>query len=228
MISLSDTASKIKDLLHSAITNKWSVYIIYILLILYSAFAVPTLSDSALNVINHPAYKFFILFFILILAKVSPIIAILLTVAFILSVNRANKVIESLEDVIPFEEAVPSLSPVEYDEPAAPQSAPQTVESTIVAEPVIVQPQIVTNENGESVVVNPSIKIVPAQVIDSNGDLQQINPVVDMSSSIPFKPITEQADSAVPLQSGCLPHRNVDMSAVVGIEEGGIHSTVSF
>lgn len=221
MISLSDTASKIKDLLHSAITNKWSVYIIYILLILYSAFAVPTLSESALNVINHPAYKFFVLFFILILAKVSPIIAILLTVAFILSVNRANKVIESLEDIVPFETTEPSMSPVEYDQP-------QTVDSTIVAEPVIVQPQIVTNENGESIVVNPSVKIVPAQVIDSNGDLQQINPVVDMSSSIPFKPITEQADSAAPLQSGCLPHRNVDMSSVVGIEEGGIHSTVSF
>lgn len=227
MISLSNTASKIKDLLYFAITNKWSVYIIYILLVLYSAFAIPTLSDSALDVIDHPAYKFFMLFVILILAKVSPVIAILLTIAFILSVNRARNVIESIKDIVPFEAAVPDMSPFQDDEPAI-VAPPQTVESTIVAEPVIVQPQIVTNESGESVVVNPSVKIVPAQVIDSNGDLQQINPVVDMSSSIPFKPITQQADSAVPLQSGCLPHRNVDMSGVTGIEEGGIHSTVSF
>ena len=69
---------------------------------------------------------------------------------------------------------------------------------------------------------------MPTQVIDSNGKVQHISPVVDLSASMPFKPVTEAADAAIPLQSGCLPHRSVDMSGVSGVGAESAHSAVSF
>lgn len=163
--------------------NQYFFAVIHLLLILYSGQIAPNLPPVLLNLLDNFFIKLLCMFFILILAKISPMTSLLVALAFLVTMNYVTKgkFIEMMKNVQRYREAL------ENSEFTLPEIQPGMPEMQV-----------------------PEIPEMPEM------------------SEMPIKPITEQADSQIALASGCLPDRQVDMSAVSGVSLPNSFSAVNF
>lgn len=168
---LQNMSSKFDGLVEKGIKpllqNQYFFAVIHLLLILYSGQIAPNLPPVLLNLLDNFFVKLLCMFFILILAKISPMTSLLVALAFLVTMNYVTKgkFIEMMKNV---------------------QRHREALENTDFTVPEI--------------------------------------PELEM----PIKPITEQADAQMPLASGCLPDRKIDMSAVSGVSSPNSFSAVNF
>jgi hypothetical protein len=244
---MSSYDSAINNTLGKALDNKYIFAITHMLLFLYASSIAPVLPQRALVILDNFFVKLFALFLILFSARVSPSISILVALCFLVTMNyiNHNKFIEFLENT------PTNLSPIDLDKD---DGTPQKVDTTMMADTVTIKPLVLTNTDGQTVLVTPNVDITPTQVVDKNGNVESIYPIVNfttmpptttttvspitapMSESAPYAsestqpifPITQQAESTVPLQSGCLPNRQVNMENVEALDSEDDFGTVSF
>jgi hypothetical protein len=246
---MSSYDSAINNTLGKALENKYIFAVIHLVLFLYASSIAPVLPPRALVILDNFFVKLFALFLILFSARVSPSISILVALCFLVTMNyiNHNKFIEFLENT------PTDLSPIDLDQD---DGTPQKVDTTMMADTVTIKPLVLTNTDGQTVLVTPTVDITPTQVVDKNGNVESVYPIVNFTtmpptttttvspvtaptsestqpsptseSTQPIFPITQQAETTVPLQSGCLPNRKVNMENVEALDSEDDFGTVSF
>ena len=234
---MSSYDSVVNNTLGKALENKYIFAIIHMLLFLYASTIAPTLPPRALAVLDNFFVKLFAMFLILFSARVSPSISILVALCFLVTMNYINhgKFIEFLENT--------QQSPVELDKD---DGTPQKIDTNVMADAVTIKPLVLTNTDGQTILVTPTVEIIPTQVVDKNGNVESVYPIVNFTTmpptttttvspviqppttQVPEFPITQQAETTVSHQSGCLPNRQVDMENVVALDSEDDFGTVSF
>lgn len=83
------------------ISNKYVLAIFNLLVLLYASKIAPQLPNSALKILDHFFVKMTIMFFILVTVQISPLTAIVITLAFLITMNYVNhgKLVEFLDNV---------------------------------------------------------------------------------------------------------------------------------
>lgn len=190
-------------------------------LVYYIIALVPSISPSVEKVINNPFFKIAVLALILISSRISPSIAILLSIAFIVTTNKLVKNVywENLENG--------------SDTATAVQAAGNVISAQIENTPIVssvVEPSgtitITPQITSDGTVVNPTIVVAPAVVSTPEGQVVTITPNVHTLSvdsnehgvklaPIDF-PVTERTVAST---EECYPTRQVDMSTVTGLSK---------
>jgi hypothetical protein len=239
---MSSYDSAVNNTLGKALENKYIFAITHMLLFLYASSVAPTLPPRALVILDNFFVKLFALFLIMFSARISPSISILVALCFLVTMNyiNHNKFIEFLENT------PTNLSPIDLDQD---DGTPQKVDTTMIADTVTIKPLVLTNTDGQTVLVTPNVDITPTQVVDKNGNVESVYPIVNFTtmpptttttvspittptptseSTQPIFPITQEAEEKIPLQSGCLPNRQVNMENVGALDSEDDFGTVSF
>jgi hypothetical protein len=152
--------------------NQYFFAVIHLMLILYSGQIAPNLPPVLLNLLDNFFVKLLCMFFILILAKISPMTSLLVALAFLVTMNYVTKgkFIEMMKNIQRHREAL------------------------------------------ENTVPEMSVPEIP--------EIHEMQTTQEMQE--PFKP------TQMPLASGCLPDRKIDMSAVSGVSSPNSFSAVNF
>lgn len=166
--------------------------VIHLLLMLYVVRLAPTLPQPVMNLFDNAYFKLFIFSMVLWTAQFSPSTSLLIALAFMITVNYANKkpLWEFLENV--------DVAPSKNDALNATATAvDQQVNSTMVVssveqnkDTIVVQPSIVNTPNGPTV-VNPTVVVAPAVVATTSGEKVVIQPDVTV-----VDPPAQSGDSA--------------------------------
>lgn len=191
--------------------------LVHLLLALYVARLAPNLPKQVLVLFDNGYFKLLMFSLVLWTAQFSPSTSLLISIAFMVTLNYANQkplfeFLENTEDE--------TATPIAPNAQVAIDTASATVEeqntnATVVnavaqkQETVVVQPVIVDTPSGPTV-FNPSVVVAPAIVSTPNGEIISVQPdvkFIDAPSKQPSAPAT-QADS------GCYPIRKYDMSKV--------------
>lgn len=212
--------TKVNSVLNIFKTNNVLKGILHLLIILYAARIAPTLPQNALNLFENTYFKLFAFFVILWTAQASPSTAILLSLAFLVSMNFANN-----KPLLEFLENIESPVPGVVDTIITNQSIAPTMEMAVdVAQiavndlsmtpvenvgqeqnTVIIQPKIIQTDQGQAV-INPSVVIAPVVVMTPDGQNVTITPDVIMIKTqsemdkileqVPVQPNSEQVQQA--------------------------------
>ena len=206
--------------------------LVYLLLILYASQIAPQLPTQVKTLFQNTYFKLLAFFLILYLSKYRPTIALLVAVAFVLSVNYANtgKLLEMMQGDL----QVQSMQTT--NQVTASANNPQTVDGKVTLPPMVVQPQVVSTAAG-MVVATPQVIIAPLHVTDASGNVQVVTPVVQIisnndemslpkltnvqnsvsgwdSQGSPDKKTSSNAD-----QQGCYDDRSIDIKNVYPLIE---------
>lgn len=218
---MSSYDSTINNTLGKVLNNRYMFAITHLMLFMYASTIAPVLPPKALVILDNFFVKLFAMFLILYSARISPSISILVALCFLVTMNyiNHNKFIEFLDNT--------QQSPVDLDQD---DGTPQNIDETVMADAVTIKPLVLTNTDGQTILVKPTVEITPTQVVDKNGNVESVYPIVNFmeQEKVPEFPITQQAEEVVPLQSGCLPNRQVNMETVGALDEEDIFGTVSF
>lgn len=150
--------------------------LVYLLLIVYASQIAPQLPVQLKSLFQNTYFKLLAFFLILYLSKYRPSIALLVAVAFVLSVNYANtgKLLEMMQGNLDVQNMQTTNQVMES------ANNPQTVSGQITLPPMVVQPQVVSTAAG-MVVATPQVIIAPLHVTDaSSGEIQVVKPVVQI------------------------------------------------
>jgi hypothetical protein len=152
--------------------------LVYLLLIVYASQIAPKLPTQVQTLFQNTYFKLLAFFLILYLAKYSPTIALVVAIAFVLSVNYANtgKLLEMMQGDL----QVQSMQTT--NQVTASANNPQTVDGQVTLPPMVVQPQVVSTAAG-MVVATPQVIIAPLHVTDSSGNVKVINPILSVISN---------------------------------------------
>ena len=82
---------KVQNLLNKFLSNTHVCKIVIVLLLLYSVFIVPNLSKKMSNILNSTFVKIVVAVVIILLANTHPVVATVLSIAFVLTLRTANK-----------------------------------------------------------------------------------------------------------------------------------------
>lgn len=209
---------KMKNIVQS---NKFVYGLVYLLLILYTVRLAPKLPERAVALINNSFFRLFIFVIILWTAKFDITTSILVSLAFMISMNYINNapLWELLENVETTNPAVDVTIVPSTDLALDKVNNEQQVETPVVntlneSGAVIVKPSV----SDTGVVENPTIIVSPVVVKTQDGTEQVVMPNVQVAS--PNPPVdTVSAPVSAPvsqneLDSGCYPPRKVNIMSV--------------
>lgn len=180
--------------------------IVHMLLILYAARIAPVPSREISQLFQNQYFQLLVFALILWTAQVSPSTAILISIAFLMTINYvSNKQMwEFLENVeattAPPPETVTSESTTQVPTPEIAVETASTIVTSQIAssevvqgvqqqgETIVVQPTITENEAGEKVVVQPTVLIAPAVVETPTGEKVVVTPDVATLTVAPPAP----------------------------------------
>lgn len=161
--------------------------VIHLVLVLYAAKLAPSLPREILAYFENAYVKLFVFSLVLWTAQFSPTTSLLISLAFMVTLNYANKrpLWEFLENV---ENGDPTQAPTAPTKDVAIDSAAAIVQAQSENTPivdgvaqkdntVVIQPTIVQTPNGQAV-VNPSVVIAPAIVSNADGEKIIVKPTV--------------------------------------------------
>jgi hypothetical protein len=199
-----ETIRKI-DIQVSGLLNKVSetIYVkavLHLLLVLYAARLAPEIPQVVADLFGNTYFKLLIFSLILWTAQISPSTSILITLAFMVTLNHVNK-----KPLWEFLDNVDAATKIVTDAvPAAVLSANPTVSTAVVASIKAAIPVAI-----ESAIKTGDVKDATSQA------LQAIQAPVAVQSQAQA-PVEEQAKKEE--QSGCYPVRKVDMTKVGAFE----------
>jgi hypothetical protein len=192
--------------------------IINLLLLLYATKVAPELPPKVLQWLNNEYIKLLIFVIILVVSNVSPSVALMIAISFMVTLNYLNKkpLWEFLENVENTQ--VVAQTKEEAVKQTVDQLQAQAVQTPIVQtvsqqQPtIVVQPSIVQTPDGKQSVVNPSVVIAPAVVSSESGQKVVVTPDV----TVVKKEDDKKEKNIYETESGCFPSRKYDISKVVG------------
>ena len=82
---------KVQNLLNKFLSNTLVCKIVIVLVLLFSVFIVPNLSKKMSNILNSTFVKIVVAVVIILLANTHPVVATVLSIAFVLTLRTANK-----------------------------------------------------------------------------------------------------------------------------------------
>lgn len=197
------------DKLVDGIFNKKSVAsdaltgIVELFLILYAAQVAPQLPAYIKVLFNNFIFKILFFFAILYMAKHRPTIAMLLSIAFLLTVNYSTtgKFLENMSVMTP-EQAMVNQ-----------QSAGTIITDQVMLPPVVIQPQVLDTGNGTATLAIPQVYVAELPIQDQNGNSQIVSAnVTQMNPSNPM--IGQGPGQGSAYQEECFKPRTIDYSLV--------------
>lgn len=228
--------NSIKNVIQS---NNFVYALVYLLLIVYTVQVSQNLPSQMVSLVKNSFFKLFVFVIILWTAKFDVTTSILVSLAFMLTINYLNnaplwELLENVENVnnnvdvtiVPSSEL--ALDKVNNEV----QVETPVVNSVNDSGAVIVKPTV--TESGE--VQNPTILVSPVVVSTQNGETKLVIPNVQITDAPAPAPAPEPAPEPAPapalapalepapalaeqvmkqeIDNGCYPHRNVDMNLV--------------
>lgn len=204
--------------------------LIHMLLLMYAARIAPSLPKPVTDLFTNSYFRLFIFSLILWTAQVSPVTAVLIALAFMVSINYANQqpLFEFLEN-----EAVVAMSKDAAIDTTVASVQQQVTESPIVnavtqeSNTMVIQPSIISTPEGTQV-VTPSVVVAPVVVSTPSGEQVVVKPDVTLIETpapvqemVTPSPAVQAAPAAAPAapaasqdELGCYPIRKYDMSKV--------------
>lgn len=175
------------------------------------------------------------------LAKYSPTTALVISVAFLMTMNYVNnvKMFEKMESELKEQVLSTELAGME------PAMAPEVAQGEVVLPPIVVEPKVVTTADGTQMVVTPQVIVASKQVSTPSGETVIVTPEVTQLAPAPAPasapvvqeqvmqqppqmapaPVVEQerapeAPKQQPYSEACFAMQSYDMSKVSGVEPG--------
>lgn len=154
--------------------SKMAQALLYLLIILYATKFAPALPRQVMDLVDNQFFKIFVFFMVIWSAKHSPTTALVISVAFLMTMNYINnvKMFEKMESELKEQVLQTELADME------PSSAPQAAQGEVVLPPVVVEPKIVTTSDGSQMVVTPQVVIASKEVTAPNGEKIVVTPEV--------------------------------------------------
>lgn len=178
--------------------------IVHMLLILYAARIAPVPSREISQLFQNQYFQLLVFALILWTAQVSPSTSILISIAFLMTINHLSnkKMWEFLENVegTTAPETTTSESTTQVPTPEMAVETASTIVTSQInssevvqgvqqqSETIVVQPTITQNEAGERVVIQPTVLIAPAVVETPSGEQVVVTPDVATLSVAPPAP----------------------------------------
>lgn len=154
--------------------SKMAQALLYLLIILYATKFAPTLPRQVMDLVDNQFFKIFVFFMVIWSAKHSPTTALLISVAFLITMNYINnvKMFEKMESDLKEQVLQTELVGMQ------PSGAPQAAQGEVVLPPVVVEPKVVTVSDGSQMVVTPQVVIASMEVTAPNGEKVVVTPEV--------------------------------------------------
>lgn len=174
--------------------NQWVQSLLYLLVILYATKFAPSLPRAVIDVIDNQFFKVLVFFFVIWSAKYSPSTALIVSIAFLLTMNYINnmKMFEKMETELKEEVLETEL------ETSMPSEAPQTAEGEVMLPPVVIEPKVVETKDGTSMVVTPQVVVAPKTIVTPSGQEVVVTPEV---TTLPSPGAEAQARAAAEAQA---------------------------
>ncbi len=210
MSNLAAISDRIDTILSKSIgftrTNPVVFAIAVLVLNMYASAVAPSLPPSVTWIFDNSFFKIAFVFLLLFISKVSPSIALVLSVAFIVSLTYAtkNKFLEYFDLIhTPLKQSGNgevsgrSATNAARNAVANARSLGQSVSVVSGTEKTsggaAVTPQLITNVGGKTIVKNPEVTIQPIVVLSDTGEPTMIMPTVAFQSPVTMNsnPVTE-------------------------------------
>lgn len=159
-----------------SVEKNWLQGLLHLLIILYATRFAPSLPKPVQDLVSNQYFQLLVFFLILVLANQKPATALLIGLAFLLTMNYINtgKFLERMENTDLKNEIVKTPEQVDLTE------APVQVTGEVTLPPVIITPTIVTTESGEQVVATPTVLVAPKTVMNDQAQEVTITPDVQV------------------------------------------------
>jgi hypothetical protein len=206
--SLSQVDSYTDSGLKQVFGSKWAQALLYLVIILYATKFAPSLPQQVVNLVDNQFFKIFVFFMVIWSAKHSPTTALVIAVAFLMTLNYINnvKMFEKLETDLKNEVLNTEIGPM--------TDVPQSAAGEVVLPPVVVEPKIVQTQDGSSMVMTPQVVIASKEFTTPSGEVVVITPEVMQTGPIsatmgsmsvpsqmaPVPPLPEQMPAPSPEQ----------------------------
>lgn len=221
----------------------WAQGLLYLLVILYATKFAPALPRSVMGLVDNQFFQVLVFFLVIFSAKYSPSTALIISIAFLMTMNYVNnmKMFEKMETELK-EQVLESELKTTMGE------VPQVAQGEVMLPPVVVEPKVVTTKDGTPMVVNPQVIVAPKTVVTPNGETVVVVPEVSSLAApqappaqqepqppAPQAPPAQQAPqppaqqapqppAQVPYSDACFAMRSYDMSKVSGYESNNLAS----
>jgi hypothetical protein len=211
----------------------WVQGLLYLLVILYATKFAPALPRSVMGLVDNQFFQVLVFFLVIFSAKYSPSTALIISIAFLMTMNYVNnmKMFEKMETELKEQVLESELNNTMGDE------VPQVAEGEVMLPPIVVEPKVVSTKDGTPMVVNPQVIVAPKTVIAPNGDKVVVVPEVSTLAAPqppqPPAPLVQQAPQPqppvqqapqMPYSDACFAMRSYDMNKVSGYEANNLSS----
>lgn len=205
----------------------WAQGLLYLLVILYATKFAPALPRPIMDLVDNKFFQVLVFFIVIWSAKYSPSTALIISIAFLMTMSYVNnmKMFEKMETELKEQVLESELKNTMDNE------IPQVAEGEVMLPPVVVEPKVVATKDGTPMVVNPQVIVSPKTVVAPNGEkivvVPEVNtlsaPQAPQASQAPQAPQASQAPQA-PYSDACFAMRSYDMSKVSGYEADNLAS----
>lgn len=222
---LNDTVNKYMNPLQ---TNTILRALLHLMIVIYAAKFAPSLPPQVVQVFQNKYVQIALFAVIMWTVHTSPSTAILLAIAFMVTMNYVNQkpLWEFLDNVTAapsapsVDTAIATVTQALAEQQATPQTVATVSEKTNA---VVITPQIVQTESGPTV-VTPNVVIAPSVVSTPQGTPVVVKPNVTVvggdttplfTANVPPEVVETTPVTTVSSDSGCFPARKFDISKIL-------------
>lgn len=208
-------------------SNKLASIIIQVLILAYIGRITPELPQWVLTAVSNPYFRLFIFVVIFMYSEIDFTTAVLVSVAFLMTmhlITKENLENEAVVEQVPAGVIVAPSSALAAQQMNSDMTTPVFVESiNTSSETIIIKPTVDSLGN----MTVPNVIVAPVMTVNENGETKTIEANVSVATPAPAPPTAPLPESAsfVPStpeeqvqERSCYPSRRIDITKVIGAE----------